>query len=260
MISAFERITIDVADLEAALAEYSLLLGPFVTDNDTARLNLGNVGIELRHRPQSRSNHIASLSVYDESQHESGQVEARGLSIGIVGRDHGLKRGDITPTGLAAVDHLVVQTGNADDCIQLFGEGGMGMRLALDQEVSEWGGRMVFFRMGKMTLEIIQNLQQPVARDHFWGITFLCDDLDRTLAILKERGVEHSAPRDGRKPGTRVATVKSHCLGLPTLLADATNRAGINSCTKRWLNSLKSLNYATAKTQETPLWNASSNA
>jgi hypothetical protein len=55
-------------------------------------------------------------------------------------------------------------------------------------------------------------------RDHFWGISYLCPDLEFTLAKLDAAGVSHSGPRDGRKPGTAVATVRSHHLGIPTLL------------------------------------------
>ncbi len=39
-------------------------------------------------------------------------------------------------------------------------------------------------------------------------------------ARLRAAGVSLSELRKGRKPGTRVATVKSHCLGLPTLLLE----------------------------------------
>ena len=34
---------------------------------------------------------------------------------------------------------------------------------------------------------------------------------------LARRGVSLSGIRPGRKPGSLVATVKSHCLGIPTL-------------------------------------------
>jgi hypothetical protein len=37
---------------------------------------------------------------------------------------------------------------------------------------------------------------------------------------MKESGVEISDIRDGRKPGTRVCTAKSHTLGVPTLLIE----------------------------------------
>ncbi|MFK8019813.1 MAG: VOC family protein [Pseudomonadales bacterium] len=119
--------------------------------------------------------------------------------------------------GIKAVDHVVLMTNDADDCIRLFGQQ-LGMRLALDQTVPEWGGRMLFFREGSMTLEIIQNPKEPVATDRFWGICYRCSDIEGTCAGLLSRGVEVSSIRDGRKPGSRVATIKSHCAGLPTLL------------------------------------------
>ena len=42
----------------------------------------------------------------------------------------------------------------------------------------------------------------------------------RLAAELASRGVTLTAVRDGRKPGTRVATLKSHDLGIPTLLIE----------------------------------------
>jgi hypothetical protein len=121
-----------------------------------------------------------------------------------------------TPNGIQAVDHIVLRSSDAEDCIRLFG-GDLGMRLALDQSVPEWGGRMLFFRCGKLTLEVIQGRDAP-AQDHFWGVTYYCPDLTATLAALDAAGVAHSGERLGRKPGTRVATVKSHTLNIPTLL------------------------------------------
>ena len=49
------------------------------------------------------------------------------------------------------------------------------------------------------------------------GIAFQCGDLERTALELARRGVSLSGIRPGRKPGSLVATVKSHCLGIPTL-------------------------------------------
>ena len=114
------------------------------------------------------------------------------------------------------VDHLVLRTSDAADCIELFGRR-LGIRLALDKTVPEWGGRMLFFRAGKLTLEVIEAVQESPAADHFWGIAFQCGDLQRTALDLAGRGVTLSGIRPGRKPGSLVATVKSHCLGIPTL-------------------------------------------
>jgi catechol 2,3-dioxygenase-like lactoylglutathione lyase family enzyme len=115
------------------------------------------------------------------------------------------------------VDHLVLRTDNAQSCIELFAST-LGIRLALDRTVPEWGGRMLFFRAGKLTLEAIQSDDDTLKGNHFHGIAFQCQNIERTAEDLVERGVTLSDIREGRKPGTFVATVKSHCLGLPTLL------------------------------------------
>ena len=99
--------------------------------------------------------------------------------------------------------------------VDLF-SGQLGIRLALDRLVPEWGGRMLFFRAGKLTLEVIA--AEETTESSFWGIAYLCADIDKTLARLHEADVSVTAIREGRKPGTRVATVKSRCLGIPTLL------------------------------------------
>ena len=42
--------------------------------------------------------------------------------------------------GVVAIDHVVLMTTDAEDCIRLFGRD-LGMRLALDKTVEKWGGR-----------------------------------------------------------------------------------------------------------------------
>ena len=143
----------------------------------------------------------------------------RGLDLSVVS-ERKVAAAATTATGICAVDHIVLMTRDSDACIRLFGENGFGMRLALDQLVPEWGGRMLFFRCGKMTLEVIHNLDDPPRQDFFWGITYLCEDLDASLSGFDKVGVAHSPVREGRKPGTRVASMKSHNLGIPTLLIE----------------------------------------
>ena len=223
MITGFDRILIEVPDLDAALASYSLLLGAFATDARSALLPLANVAIEIRPNPTIGNARMVGLVLIDDCMEDSqarGLLPApnRGLHLERVGAASQRLRGESTQTGVSAVDHVVLQSRDADDCIRVFGDEGLGLRLALDQLVPEWGGRMLFFRSGKMTLEVIHNQKQPPQEDRFWGITYLCQDLDFTLEQLDAAGISHSPARAGRKPGTRVATVKSHTLGLPTLL------------------------------------------
>lgn len=218
MITAFDRILIDVPDPGAAIAAYQTLLGSTGPAGDFA---LGNLLITLRGSASVAKPELGTLSLLDTSLdcgvEKAIETGPRDIPLS---RSHFRQPGwssEPTETGVYAVDHIVLQTCDAEDCIRLFRDE-LGIRLALDQEIPEWGGRMLFFRMGKMTLEVIQNLKEPPEHDFFWGITYLCKDMDQTMTALDARGVVHSPIRPGRKPGTRVATVKSHCLGLPTLL------------------------------------------
>ena len=219
MITGFAQIFIDVPDLQAANSEYQCLLGSF----QDSHLPLRNVEIALGSTGKASVPQLTGLSLLDDGQSPPlapiSREKLRGLNLTVV-RERRVATAASTATGISAVDHVVLMTSDADACIGLFGEDGFGMRLALDQLVPEWGGRMLFFRCGKMTLEVIHNLEDPPTQDFFWGITYLCENLDTTLAMLDEAGVAHSSIRTGRKPGTRVATVKSHNLGLPTLLIE----------------------------------------
>ena len=218
MITAFDRVLIDVPDIDRAREDYRALLGA-PEDGDT--VDLSNVRVSLAQAPGAAKSRISTLGLLD-----TGLARATSELLSANGSGYELQRShfreaayrDITTdTGIFAVDHVVLQTRDADACIALYRDR-LGLRLALDQTVPEFGGRMLFFRMGKMTLEVLQHLEKPPEQDSLWGITYQCRDIDATIEQLDRRGVQHSPIRQGRKPGTRVSTVKSHCLGLPTLL------------------------------------------
>ena len=215
MVKGFSAIIVHVPDLEAAAAEYGALLGgfPAAPQSGETSLPLANVAIRLVLSPDVDTPQLGGLALWCEEPVEF-PPDMRTLPLS-QDRERRLSA-SATATGITAVDHLVLRTSDADDCIRLFGDD-LGMRLALDQSVPEWGGRMLFFRCGKLTLEVIQGEETP-AQDYLWGITYLCEDLATTLEALDAAGVAHSGDRLGRKPGTRVATVKSHTLGIPTLL------------------------------------------
>jgi hypothetical protein len=220
MVEAFERIEIEVADLAAASSDCIALFGvrpaPAPVPGE-AWLALANTTIALREAPVAAAR-ISGLVLRDPQV--IGSVDnPLGLvltcSDGTEGR--AFRDGAEAHCTSVAVDHLVLRTDRADACIALFRDR-LGIRLALDQTVEAWGGRMLFFRTGKMTLEVIEGADND--GNCFWGIAYQHPDLDAWHGELVARGVTCSDIRDGRKRGTRVATVKSHSLGLPTLLVE----------------------------------------
>lgn len=119
--------------------------------------------------------------------------------------------GDIT------LDHVVVRTGDAERAIADYGAR-LGMDLRLDRRMEEHGFRGLFFRCGASVVEVIAPTKGAADRDSFGGLAWRVVDLEATRQRLLGEGVEVSEIRTGRKPGTRVATVRDPDLATPTLL------------------------------------------
>lgn len=121
------------------------------------------------------------------------------------------------------LDHLVVNTGNPERAMAAYGAK-LGLRLALDRTNEDWGSRFLFFRLPDLTFEVVQRLKGGPAADEadsLWGLTWQVADLDLAHERLSRSGVEMSEVRKGRKPGTRVMSIKSHDLGVPTLFLES---------------------------------------
>jgi catechol 2,3-dioxygenase-like lactoylglutathione lyase family enzyme len=225
LVEAFDRIVVSVPDLGEALPEYSLLLGATGQRMGSAParawLGLSNTVVELVEHPQ-RPAAVAGLVFAGKSAAVESVALPNSLGLDLALCDGagtaGFRREHpAAQSPHLSVDHVVLRTGDAQGCVALFSEQ-LGIRLALDKTVPEWGGRMLFFRAGKLTLEVIQSNQPAKGSDGFWGIAYYCADIEREHARLCHAGVLVSEIREGRKAGTRVATVKSHCLDIPTLL------------------------------------------
>jgi catechol 2,3-dioxygenase-like lactoylglutathione lyase family enzyme len=146
---------------------------------------------------------------------------ARGVFSFCIEHESGSSLPEAVATGqgaITAVDHVVVRTQSVEAAKQFYGEQ-LGIRLALEQHVPEWGGTQLFFRASSMSIEVIASATSP-AQDELWGLALASEDLDATHARLIESGIEVSEMREGRKQGTRVCTVKSHTLNTPTLLIE----------------------------------------
>ena len=118
------------------------------------------------------------------------------------------------------LDHIVINSNDPDGLIELYRDT-YGIRLALDQYVEKWGGRMLFFRTNHTTIEAIgikNDSDEPT--DKAWGLAWTTKDIKKMHARLISEGVEISDVKDGRKPNTLVATIKSHTCNIPTLLIE----------------------------------------
>lgn len=227
-----DRITLSVPDLDAAIADYGRLFGVhpahLSTNGETARaaLVLANTVLELQERPEERPRvaGLAFTGIAPEAVEASEPL--RGLElIYSDGAETNLLRNDQGAShSPLSVDHVVLRTADAEDCVRLFRDS-LGIRLALDQTVPDWGGRMLFFRTGGLTLEVIESQDKKPSRDYFWGIAYQCPDIDQTTSELKARGVSLSSVRAGRKPGTRVATPRDCVLDIPTLIIEPARSA-----------------------------------
>ncbi len=131
------------------------------------------------------------------------------------------------PASITAMDHVVVSTGDPERAAALYGAR-LGLDMALDRSHPDWG-RLMFFRCGDLVVEVTHRPPKPgekadTAHDRLRGICWRVADIDATRARLTADGVDVSEVRTGRKPGTRVMTVRSGTCGVPTLLVQPSVR------------------------------------
>ena len=125
------------------------------------------------------------------------------------------------PASITAMDHVVVSTGDPERAAALYGAR-LGLDMALDRSHPDWG-RLMFFRCGDLVVEVTHRPGKPGVGtqdqpDRLRGICWRVADADATHARLTAAGVNVSEVRNGRKPGTRVMTVRNGTCGVPTLL------------------------------------------
>lgn len=176
-------------------------------------------------QPQDGEAHGTQGAVRRYRTVELSPRSTRGLSVYLVERtDMAALKPTVTPAtdAIFALDHVVVRTSDANAAVALYGEG-LGIRLALDRKVRD--ARMLFFRVGGVTLEVVE---QPSLgeRDAFYGATYRVRDIDAAHVRLQAAGFTVDAVRDGMKPGTRVFSVKDGTSGVPTLILRDPGRDG----------------------------------
>lgn len=130
-----------------------------------------------------------------------------------------------TAAPVLGLDHVVVSTEDPERAAALYGAR-LGLDMALDRSHHDWG-RLMFFRCGDLIVEVVH---RPVAggdlaHDKLWGLSWRVADIDAARARLVAAGLDVSEVRAGRKPGTRVMSVRDGTCGVHTLLLERTARS-----------------------------------
>ena len=129
-------------------------------------------------------------------------------------------------TAVSGLDHVVIRTPDPERATALY-----GARLALDMRLDRsnpaWGARLLFFRCGDLIVEVAHDLAAGVGDgpDRLWGLSWRVPDAEAARARLAQAGLDVSEVRPGRKPGTRVLTLRDGTCGVPTLLLERSRAA-----------------------------------
>jgi catechol 2,3-dioxygenase-like lactoylglutathione lyase family enzyme len=131
----------------------------------------------------------------------------------------------ISAAPILGLDHVVVSTEDSERAAALYGAR-LGLDMALDRSHQDWG-QLMFFRCGDLIVEVVRRpvAGADLAHDKLWGLSWRVADIDATRARLMASGIEVSEVRTGRKPGTRVMTVRNGTCGIQTLLLERSARA-----------------------------------
>jgi catechol 2,3-dioxygenase-like lactoylglutathione lyase family enzyme len=128
------------------------------------------------------------------------------------------------PTAEAAsavteLDHVVINTANPDRALAVYGAK-LNLDLRLDRSNESWGVRQLFFRCGSAVVEMGASLKAEASNrpDRIGGVAWRVSDPEAVQARLAAAGFDVSEVRKGRKPGTKVFTVRSGVVGAPALM------------------------------------------
>ena len=123
------------------------------------------------------------------------------------------------------LEQVVINTKDVDGFINIYRDI-YGIRLALDSFIEAWKKRILFFRLNKTTIEVIENKNdEDIAKDSLWGLAWGVQDIIEARKRLLSNNIKVSDIRPGVKEDTLVATISSHTNNVPTLLIEHTKKA-----------------------------------
>jgi catechol 2,3-dioxygenase-like lactoylglutathione lyase family enzyme len=245
MIAALDHLVLRASSVDVAVAAYETLLGRRASQG---RLQVGNVSLTFERSDETPG--LAAMVFATPAIAQAAQLlerravpieKADDLLVLSLDATHQVpirlieqseKTGAPSPltiedesASITALDHVVIRTPNPERAIALYA-GRLGLDLRLDRSNPKWGARLLFFRCGDLVVEISHDLNQGVSDgpDRLWGLAWRAPDIGRTHRRLEAAGIDVSEPRDGRRPGSQVFTVRSHTEDVPTLVIGGIGR------------------------------------
>ena len=179
---------------------------------------------------------VAGFSIGDVSEGEGNNLKdlkirkwknlflppelTRGLFSFIIQHTDGeLPASNYQASSVSKLDHVVINTNDADGFISVY-QDVFKIRLALDKVIEHWKKRMLFFRLNKTTIEVIESKDDQPANDQLWGLAWEVKNIEDAYQRLIGEGVDVTPVQNGIKENTLVATIKSHTHNVPTLLIE----------------------------------------
>ena len=140
------------------------------------------------------------------------------LNLLVFDKDTSLSnKGNYEDDTISKFNQIIIYTPDVEYLRNLFTEK-LGIRLALDKifNFGEKDIRMMFFRIGGVTLEVIEN---PDSKSlSYGGVGWHSENISKCHKRLIDSNFELSEIRKGRKPGTVVATIRNAPLKMPTII------------------------------------------
>ena len=184
---------------------------------------------QFRDIMQKNSINLADASIGEGTNFETGEKRtwinqflvpelSRGLFCFIIEHTGGklAKVKKYADSSVHRLDHVVISTNDAEGFIKTYRDI-FNIRLALDKFVEHWQKRMLFFRLNKTTIEVIEEQNDNEPKDILWGLAWNVKDIEAARKRLISHGVDVTQIKKGVKEGTLVMTVKSNVHNVPTL-------------------------------------------
>lgn len=197
-----------------------------VSDIEEAHRGLARLGLKPEDIASGESRDIVTGKAMSWKRTRASKDVTHGVRLFFIQRVSPLpKPAQATSTQAEMLDSLVVSTPDPDRAAALY-SARLGIPMALDRTIEALGTRFIFLRGSDFVVEIIHSLKQGKGGgpDKIWGLSWRVGDIDAAHTRLKEQGLEVSDIREGRKPGTRVFTVKSGTCNVPTLMIQQGSR------------------------------------